>query len=375
MLPTYIAPCLSMFAPKRSLAFSLAEQRAAPRRSFLRTMDEVSLRRAFALFDTDGSGTLDAQELEAILTRGGFWTTKEVQEFLEEFDADRSNSFNLDEFVHAWTSAAKRFRVHWSPLHHAAANGDVGPLLENQSDLVNALTEADGETPLHLAVTGGRLENAEKLIAAGTDINLQNKYGWTALHRACMSGRLGIVKLLLSVGADTSIQDSNGKTAASWALEREHAMVFALVDPERAQAEGALQRAAFRDANVVHVISTRYATPAHDASHPSQAGWVHSPKTCAQYVKEFVETGCVQDGKARISTPVHGTKCWDPNSDNAFLMDGHADNANAIWLQNWRNLGLARAKATVTGHANAHSSWGCGRVHSHSHAYTLRARP
>ena len=37
---------------------------------------------------------------------------------------------------------------------------------------------------------------------------------------------------------------------------------------------------------------------------------------------------------------------FDPNGDNAFLMTGDPEAANAIWLQNWRDVGLARARET-----------------------------
>ena len=37
---------------------------------------------------------------------------------------------------------------------------------------------------------------------------------------------------------------------------------------------------------------------------------------------------------------------FDPNSDNGLIMDGDSNNANAIWLRNWREIGLDLAKAT-----------------------------
>ena len=37
---------------------------------------------------------------------------------------------------------------------------------------------------------------------------------------------------------------------------------------------------------------------------------------------------------------------FDPNSDNGLLMHGDSNNANAIWLRNWREIGLDLAKET-----------------------------
>ena len=37
---------------------------------------------------------------------------------------------------------------------------------------------------------------------------------------------------------------------------------------------------------------------------------------------------------------------FDPNTTNAYIMDGNSNNANAIWLRNWREVGLENAKKT-----------------------------
>ena len=37
---------------------------------------------------------------------------------------------------------------------------------------------------------------------------------------------------------------------------------------------------------------------------------------------------------------------FDPNTTNAYIMDGNSDNANAIWLRNWREVGLENARKT-----------------------------
>ena len=37
---------------------------------------------------------------------------------------------------------------------------------------------------------------------------------------------------------------------------------------------------------------------------------------------------------------------FNPNADNAFLMEGDPDSANGIWLLNWREIGLEYAQKT-----------------------------
>ena len=65
------------------------------------------LKAAFAVFDTDGSGTLSADELKAILSRpvrGGapLFTAEQVDGLIKEFDTNGDGVLSLDEFVQAW---------------------------------------------------------------------------------------------------------------------------------------------------------------------------------------------------------------------------------------------------------------------------------
>lgn len=66
-----------------------------------------------------------------------------------------------------------------------------------------------GQTALMLAVSHGRQEMVEALLACGANVNLQDEEGSTALMCACEHGRLETVKLLLAQPAcDISIVDS-----------------------------------------------------------------------------------------------------------------------------------------------------------------------
>ena len=47
----------------------------------------------------------------------------------------------------------------------------------------------------------------------------------------------------------------------------------------------------------------------------------------------------------RAPSPGH-TMVFNPNFDNAFLMDGVSEKADAIWLRNWREIGLESARRT-----------------------------
>ena len=66
-------------------------------------MDEAKLRDLFSLFDRDGSGSLDAEELLAILTRGDQGLSlADAQEIIKDFDDNKDGVLTVDEFIKAW---------------------------------------------------------------------------------------------------------------------------------------------------------------------------------------------------------------------------------------------------------------------------------
>lgn len=79
-----------------------------------------------------------------------------------------------------------------------------------------------GQTALMLAVSHGRQEMVEALLACGADVNLQDEEGSTALMCACEHGRVETVKLLLAQPTcNISIVDSVRFCHWAWAA---HAM-------------------------------------------------------------------------------------------------------------------------------------------------------
>ncbi|NWX37063.1 KANK3 protein, partial [Notiomystis cincta] len=95
---------------------------------------------------------------------------------------------------------------------------------------VNAKASQAGQTALMLAVSHGRQEMVEALLACGADVNLQDEEGSTALMCACEHGRVETVKLLLAQPTcNTSIVDSDGNNAVAIALEAGHSDIAALL--------------------------------------------------------------------------------------------------------------------------------------------------
>ncbi|XP_029142651.1 KN motif and ankyrin repeat domain-containing protein 3 [Protobothrops mucrosquamatus] len=101
---------------------------------------------------------------------------------------------------------------------------------------VNAKASQAGQTALMLAVSHGRQEMVEALLACGADVNLQDEEGSTALMCACEHGRAETVQLLLAQPAcDASIADHDGNDAVAIALEAGHDNIAALISAHLTQ--------------------------------------------------------------------------------------------------------------------------------------------
>ncbi|EXB75082.1 putative calcium-binding protein CML20 [Morus notabilis] len=63
------------------------------------------IKEAFELFDTDGSGTIDAKELNVAMRALGFEMTEEqINQMIADVDKDGSGAIDFEEFVHMMTA-------------------------------------------------------------------------------------------------------------------------------------------------------------------------------------------------------------------------------------------------------------------------------
>lgn len=84
--------------------------------------------------------------------------------------------------------------------------------------------DADGQTPLHAAISSGNPDLLLDLLDAGADVDGKViKTGWTALHIAVSEGRGEMVNLLVLRGANPHEPDLNGLTPLSMAAAANNA--------------------------------------------------------------------------------------------------------------------------------------------------------
>ena len=223
----------------------------------------------------------------------------------------------------------------------------------------------------------GRTALVDTLLAHGADVKAVRNDGQTPLHWAAEKGHSTTVDALLKAGADGTAKDNYGQSPADWAKLNKHPMIVAKCDPAFAKAEGEKLRKAFKGAKSVSVLSTRFNEPSKEAL----AKWYKAngikktkevfdsetwgteevecdtddkdgryprctdPKMAASTTKLFLEEGKYFDNEEPTVEP--GTcMVFDPNTTNAYIMDGNSNNANAIWLRNWREVGLENARKT-----------------------------
>ncbi len=139
--------------------------------------------------------------------------------------------------------------------HGADPNRLLGAAGSHDKELVKLLLDHGADvnqrdayerTPLHLAISSGKEDNAELLIQSGADVNAKNRAGETPLHllasmwpqREWAEGyRIRGIEMLLNAGADIESKTEGGKTAlwlaseAAWA-DAVEALLKRGADPE-----------------------------------------------------------------------------------------------------------------------------------------------
>ena len=98
-----------------------------------------------------------------------------------------------------------------TPLY-LAFNKKIAQLLVTKGANLDARSELGGSTVIENAVSRGKKDIVEFLIAQGADIGLKGTRATNLLHTASGSNQVEIAELLIDVGVDVSEQDSSGNT-------------------------------------------------------------------------------------------------------------------------------------------------------------------
>ncbi|HLG59074.1 MAG TPA: ankyrin repeat domain-containing protein [Vicinamibacterales bacterium] len=97
---------------------------------------------------------------------------------------------------------------------------EVVDLLLDDRVKLNVRAGQFGNTPLALAISLGRTQIAQKLLAAGADPNLSASRGLTPLMIATMRSNLELVQTLIDKGADINARNVDGATAIQLAAQQ-----------------------------------------------------------------------------------------------------------------------------------------------------------
>lgn len=188
-------------------------------------------------------------------------------------DEPRQPTVNLYHAVHSGDLDQIKRHLFWKtdinqpgpdgnyPLHVAVSQGRVviaRELLAQGARL--DVRDALGRTPLHVALANGKRQAAELLLeqgaeddlqallfdlaeeqaldrdsielltAHGADLNAMDPEGRAPLHRAVAAGNLKLAKQLISAGADVNLEDSSGRTALDIASEQDESTLVKLLE-------------------------------------------------------------------------------------------------------------------------------------------------
>jgi len=190
-------------------------------------------------------------------------------------------------------------------------------------------TIQSGATPLIFAAQCNAPDVAQLLLDSKADVHAKQQNGYTALHLSAQCNTAAVATKLIARGADVNAKNNDGYTPLDLAKHFRSAIVMRVFPGGEAyiKEQGKKELGLFMAAKKILVLSVRFAYP------PGQnSNTCCDPKEAATLVKQRLQL-------------TDGVLVFDPNSDNAYIMLGDANEANSIWLKNWR-LMLKKAKET-----------------------------
>ena len=104
---------------------------------------------------------------------------------------------------------------------------------KHKPEIVDLLRKHGGKTLYELSIWkaafGGSIEAIKQHIAAGTDLNAKDTYGWIPLSHAAEGGHKEIAELLIAKGANVNAVDDDGFTPLDAAIDVGHPEIAELL--------------------------------------------------------------------------------------------------------------------------------------------------
>ncbi|MFC1813328.1 ankyrin repeat domain-containing protein [Thermodesulfobacteriota bacterium] len=106
---------------------------------------------------------------------------------------------------------------------------ETGVNEQSEESKEKANDSGNNNIALRVAANNGSLEEVQRLLGEGADINAGSDNGMTPLILASWNGHMSVVALLLGEGADVAAKTKEGSTALTLAGERNHTQVITLL--------------------------------------------------------------------------------------------------------------------------------------------------
>ncbi|KAL9961602.1 hypothetical protein ACROYT_G030573 [Oculina patagonica] len=115
--------------------------------------------------------------------------------------------------------------------------------------------ELQGNTLLHLTSENNDTELMELLVKHGADVNSRDAEGFTPLHVAVIRGKIKVVKKLVELKADVNLATTDGKDAADLAELNEETEIAEYLQSKRRNGEGLVKNKATSKLSFIGTLS------------------------------------------------------------------------------------------------------------------------
>lgn len=123
----------------------------------------------------------------------------------------------------------------WTPLHLASFFGSYEAallLIERGADVNAVSTNNQRNMPIHAAAAGRKYQLVKLLLEHGAEVNARQADGWTPLLLAVNNYDFEMSKLLVSYKADANIANTSGQTPLNLAKDKHYDNILLMLESE-----------------------------------------------------------------------------------------------------------------------------------------------